>query len=172
MRVGNSRLIPLTSYIYDMPGSSSDFDIIDKSVPIYQIAISGLIPYSLEGINTCTDYETQILKCVEYGADFKFNLSYTDFGVLGEPYFGYLNGTNYQAWKDYIVQANKRLAQLNGQIGNGRITYHEQIADDVFVTTYDNGVKVVVNYNETEFTYEGVCVNGRDFAIVKGGADK
>lgn len=169
IRNGNGGLLPLTSYIYDISSDCSYFDIIDESVPIYQIAVSGLIPYSLEGINACTDSDYQLLKCVEYGADFKFNISYSNFGVLGEPSFGYLNGTNYQAWKDYIVQANKRLAQLNGKIGNGRITYHEQIADDVFVTTYDNGVKVVVNYTVTEFTYEGVSVNGRDFAVVKGG---
>lgn len=171
VRNGNGRLLPYADYIYDMSSDISHYDMVDESVPIYQIAVSGLIPYSLEAVNVSTDFEMQFLKCVEYGADIKFNLSYENLGILGNALFGYLNGTQYDSWKDYIVQTNKRLETLNGKLGNGRIVAHEQASEDVFVTTYDNGTKVVVNYNTTNCMYSGVEVKAKDFAIITKGVE-
>jgi hypothetical protein len=49
------------------------------------------------------------------------------------------------------------------------ITHHENIADNVFRTTYENGFQVIVNYRNEVFVYEGVTIPALNFAIRRNG---
>ena len=171
IRGGNGQLLPFTSYIYDLPSDCSFFDLIDESIPLYPIAVSGLVPYSLESVNSEMDANKRVLKCAEYGADLKFNFSYTDFGIIGDETLGYLNGSVYSFWKEYVSDAYKEISVLNGQIGNGKIIDHDKVADNVYITSYENGAKIIVNYNETEIVYDNIRVQGEKFAVLNGGKE-
>ena len=49
-----------------------------------------------------------------------------------------------------------------------KITAHEKLADKVYATTYEDGTRVIVNYNKTAVSAAGQTVNARDFVVVKG----
>jgi hypothetical protein len=42
------------------------------------------------------------------------------------------------------------------------------LADGVYMTVYENGEKVVVNYNDTEYTHNGTVIEPKGFARVVG----
>ena len=41
-----------------------------------------------------------------------------------------------------------------------------ELAEQVTLTRYDNGKGILVNYADEAFTWQGVTVEGRDFALV------
>ncbi len=49
------------------------------------------------------------------------------------------------------------------------IVGHRSLAAGVYETTYDNGKRIVVNYNESPYHGSGYEVEARDFAVVHGG---
>ena len=51
------------------------------------------------------------------------------------------------------------------------IDKHEKIADGVYKTTFEGGKAVVVNYNYSNYQYNGQEIAARDFAAVKGGEE-
>lgn len=44
---------------------------------------------------------------------------------------------------------------------------HYEFAPGVFVTEYDNGEKVVCNYNDTAFIYKGISIESKNYGIIK-----
>lgn len=47
----------------------------------------------------------------------------------------------------------------------------KKIADGVYKTTFEGGKAVVVNYNYSNYQYNGQEIAARDFAAVKGGEE-
>ncbi len=58
---------------------------------------------------------------------------------------------------------NALLAPVRGQ----EIIAHEQLADNVFATTYANGMQIIVNYTETPFTIGDITVEPRNALLVE-----
>ena len=53
---------------------------------------------------------------------------------------------------------------MQGQI----IVGHNELAADVFETVYENGVRIIVNYNDTEVTAAGQQIPAQSAVAVKG----
>ena len=51
------------------------------------------------------------------------------------------------------------------------ITNHERIEDEVFVTTYEDGTQIVVNYSEKEIEVNSKSIPPNGFSVVKGGGN-
>lgn len=63
----------------------------------------------------------------------------------------------------------KEYDEALGHVYNLFITDHRYLADGVTETTYEDGTKVYVNYNYTDYSEGGVSVSARDYAVKKGG---
>ena len=44
---------------------------------------------------------------------------------------------------------------------------HKKLADGVYLTVYGDGSKVVTNYSETPFAYDGKTVKAKDFILIR-----
>jgi len=47
------------------------------------------------------------------------------------------------------------------------MTHHSEIAPDVFVTRFENGEEIVVNYSKEAFAYKGTAVPSRGYKLCK-----
>ena len=56
-----------------------------------------------------------------------------------------------------------------GSLNGVRIIGHEQVATGVYRTTYENGMAVLVNYNDNEADVCGVTVLPRSFTLLDEG---
>jgi hypothetical protein len=75
--------------------------------------------------------------------------------------------TQYDFWRDEIIrqyQAMERLAPLADQF----IVAHARLAEGVYQTTYEDGTRVIVNYNEQPYALESAMVPAVGFVVFQG----
>ena len=171
IKEGYDYAMPYADVITDMDLEGIKYSIIDALVPFYQIAIHGAVDYTGESINLADDWQTEILRCAEYGAGLNFTFMAEDAKILQDTFHTGFFGAGYDAWKDEAVRIitdyQKDMAGLN----RTTITGHEVITSDVSVTTYANGTQVWVNYGTMDYKAGANVVPARSY-IVTGGESK
>ncbi len=136
------------------PTSSEKRFAFDKDIPLYQIVFQGLKANTTSSINGAGNQRKQFLKAIETGSGLYFTViaNYsTELRKQIERGLGTaLYEDNKEQIKAYVNEAKDFLTSVSG----ASIKSHEYIADEVTVTTFDNGVTVVVNHGEKTFTSE------------------
>ncbi len=165
--MGNAYTLPYVDSIIDAPMSCSNLSFEVREVPFLQIVLHGYVSFSGTPLNLSDNYEMMYLKSVEYGADLAFTLNHATAEMIKNTNYSELYSTNFDHWKDRAIQAyNDAAAVLNGCQG-ATIEDHVMLEDEVFMTTYSNGVNVVVNYSDTDYTHtDGTTVASMSYARV------
>src|SRR5690606_1233479 len=139
------------NHVYGMVDDYSYDLFSQKSVPFKQIALHGLVSYSLSYVNEREEYEVQLLRDLEYGALPAFIFTAEPTRLLNESFSLRLFSSQFEEWSEETV----RQYQIYNDVLNGLqdqfIVNHRELAYNVFETTYENGTKVVVNYNQGKF---------------------
>lgn len=167
---GNAYSFDSADYILNLPDTNSNYIIEDGSVPFIQMALHGYITYAGMPINFADDYEDSILRCIEYGSVPYFMLCDTEGYVLknsGENNRFYT--VVYEDWKDKLIDAYGRISKALSGVQDAHMIRHEEVAENLYKSTYDNGTVIYVNYADTEQTADGVAVPAKDCAVQKGG---
>jgi hypothetical protein len=94
-----------------------------------------------------------------------------DTTVLRDSMYSCYTASGYSRWKETVIPTINRYQQEMKGLNRLRITGHEQLSEDVSVTTYENGTKVYVNYSNSDFRAGTITVPARDY-LVKGGDGK
>ena len=122
----NAYALPYLTDITSLPVTDSYFDITDESVPFYQIAVSGLVNYSVPAINLSSEPQKMFLKAIETGSSLYYVLAGSDKALKGVNYSGYYS-IAYQNLLDTIQTQNKSISELFTLIGDSAIDFHEKI---------------------------------------------
>ena len=158
--------------IVNVPLKSTTYPIFDYSVPLYQLVFSGLVDYSTPPANYMSehdDYEWYLLKAIETGSNLNFVLSYEDTNILLETDYTEYSTAYYINWKNKILEMNDRINATG--IHGGRLINHEYIVDNVVRVSYDNGVKIIINYSDSIYqdVLSGLAVKANDYVMLEGG---
>jgi ElaB/YqjD/DUF883 family membrane-anchored ribosome-binding protein len=164
---GNDYVLPYVDFITDMDLIGYRYQIMDYMVPFYSMAIHGLVDYSGVSLNLAGNYQEMVLKSAEAGAGLSFTYMKKDASVLQDSNYTFLFAAEYDKWKENAYSIYIRYQKDLGHCFNQFITDHMSLADGVFVTSYEDGTKVYVNYNHTDFVQDGFIVPARDY-IVEG----
>ncbi|WP_199621612.1 DUF5696 domain-containing protein [Paenibacillus alkalitolerans] len=156
--------------IDNIPMDSSHFVYTDETVPFYQIALHGLLPYSAEPTNLRDDSRVELLRAVEYGAAPSFELTFDSPSKLQRTLEDRLFSSSFSYWLDPSVEEYNRFAEMYKNIGNQHIVNHERLDRHVYRTTYANGTQVIVNYGEQAASIDGHTVESLDYKVVGGGS--
>lgn len=162
--------IPYSSVITSVPSGSSGFDVCDEAVPFYQMVIKGYVPFSLEALNQNASPEEQMLRAIETGAMIQYTWAYENTDILKTTELNYYFSLDYRMWLDQAAENYKEFTAVEKEVGNATIDRHEILAEDVYKTTYENGVSVIVNYNQEPVTVEGLTIPAKGYQVQKGGA--
>lgn len=154
---------PYADILVDVPMSGTDFDMMDASVPFLQIALRSSIRIYGGSLNFSSDYQQEFLRAVETGCGIKYSVIYGDITPLINTSFSNLVACNYDKWKETIFRQAKELEDVFRQIEGQNIVAHDQLASGVTKTTYGNGVQIVVNYNDAEYTDGSLKVPGQSY---------
>lgn len=155
--------------ISQAPLDSSHFIYNDETVPFYQIAVRGLVPYSANAINLRNDAQNELLRMVEYGALPSLELTYEPTTKLQRTMEDRLWSSEYTTWLDDAAKQYKELEQIYTAISNQAIADHEQLGSSVYRTTYANGTKVIVNYGSAHASIDGISVPAAGYVMQNGG---
>lgn len=153
----------------DIPLRSDRETFADYSVPFLQMVISGKVSYFGQSVNIDNSEKIDLLRFIECGAAPSYTVTAEVTNEADVDTYGFLYASEYAVQKEKIVQTYKYLKDaLDGLYGK-KIINHERIADNVFKTTFENGESIVVNYNESEFSYLNKTVSPFGYLRIKEG---
>lgn len=165
----NAYAFPYAQRIYAAPIYSSGYDIFDEEIPFYQIVLHGYVTMTTPSVTQSTDPRVTLLKAAESGTEILYKGMAAESALLeGTQYHGLYSST-YTLWKEDAVKQQQQMSWLNS-VYDQCIVGHDEVAPDVFVTTYENGIRVAVNYTEQAADIEGNRVEPLSFTVW-GGTD-
>ena len=161
--------VPWADFIIDMAVDFQGFSITDAAVPFYQIALSGLVPYTGRAINLAEDYTKNLLKSVEGGAGLYFSFMEEETVELQETKFRQFYANEFKKWiGDADALYKKFTADFGGVYGQA-IEDHKILAPGVTVTEYGNGTRVVVNISDNSWDYNGRVLRADSYIVLRKG---
>ena len=144
----NSYTLPYASSIFSSSYDCSRFDIEDQRVPFYQMAISGLLDYSLSSFNMSANPSEMVLNSIETGSTLQLTFISSNASAVKGSNFDYLYAADYSKWKNISLQEWKRVVEVYANLGSRVVIHHEKLADGIYKTDYKNGRSVITNYND------------------------
>jgi hypothetical protein len=165
---GNAYMLPYVDAITGIPSMSSEWDIIDRSVPFMQIVLHGFVDYAGDPINLSARTTESILRLVELGACPLFTWCYADSEVVKNSDYDQLYALHYGDWLDGATTLYAAMNSVLREVRDQTIIDHAELAEGVTQTTYANGYSVVVNYGKQEYAADGVLVPALSFCLLEG----
>jgi hypothetical protein len=163
----NAYALPYVDMITNMDLRGSEYTILDECVPFYQIAIHGLVDYTGFTVNTSGNSEEAILYAAEYGAGLQFSLMKESPFTLQKTLYTQYYASDYDSWGEEMYRIYNRFNSELGHTYNQEITGHDNLTEDVSMTTYEDGTRVYVNYGFGDYSLDGVTVPARDYLVVR-----
>lgn len=166
VKEGFDFVLPYVDLVTDVDLDGKKYSIIDEQVPFYQIAIHGMVDYTGQPINLASDWQTELLKCAEYGAGLNFTFMEESGRTLQETNYSTYFGACYEDWGEdavKLINAYQRdMAGLNQQM----IVSHQKLGANVKVTGYEDGTLVYVNYGLEDYEAGEQVVPARGYLVV------
>lgn len=154
----------------DVSRESSNLTSFYTSIPFRQLVLNGMMEYTTTTANNNSDpAKYYLMQAIETGAQPKFTISAKSVDVLKDSTYSYYFSVQYEFLKDDIKMVYDAYAEAMQEIGTAQIVNHTMLAQDVFLTEYANGTRVISNYTLYEFDYNGTTIKANDYLILKGG---
>jgi hypothetical protein len=154
---------------YDMPLDDNGYIYTTEPVPFLPIVLAGYMPYYGMALNFSSNRQDDLLRHVEYGIYPSYFLTHEPTANMLSTRSAWIYTSSYAQWGNEVQQTyawmNALLAPVRGQ----EIVAHRQLVDGVFVTTYANGMQILVNYTDHPFVRQGITVEAKNAALLEGG---
>lgn len=153
---------PYVDRITSAPLQSSEFDVFDEDIPLYQIVLHGILPYSGTAINRSADSTEAFLTSVATGCNPSFDMIYAEAPDLKDTEFDQYFYSHYAYWQETAASEYQLAVQALSSVSDKIITEYRK-EGDCSVTVYEDGTEILVNYKEKTFS-----VNGEEYSLNKG----
>lgn len=168
----NSYVLGNVDSILNLPLSDSALSCESYSVPFYQMVVHGYIDYSGAPINVSADSKKTYLASVECGANLYYSFYTSDEDPLKETQAGTLTyPTQISASYDTIETQYNEFNELFQGLRSQTIIDHARVFENVFVTTYEDGTEIAVNYSNKEVEIDGKTVPENGFTVIERGRE-
>lgn len=160
--------IGYASNAYNVPFESSKQEILDYSVPFYQLVMNGLFDYSGNSINEESEkgIMEHIMKCIETGANPSFTFTYDNTSELLQTDYNKYYYTYYERWLSDVDLVCKELNSIG--IYECNLIEHQKLDNNVYKVTYRNKtnptqqIEIVLNYQRIPWTK---TINGNTISV-------
>lgn len=166
----NVYALPYASIIANIPLQSNNYKIIDETVPFYQIVLHGYVSYTGQPMNLADDYTDNLLKTIETGADLQYIWMTRNNDYLVESMYDQYYSVDYKNWIMDAVNLYKDINDKLSDVVSQPIINHENLGKGINRTTYENGIKVVVNYTDRVIEVDDVKIKPKSYHVF--GKDK
>lgn len=154
--------------VVNVPASNSGLHIEDRSVPFAQIVMSGCMDYAMRAFNSTSDRQWERLRAIETGASVYYRFMYEDNILLKKSEYEDLNSIQYSVWLDQAQESYRYVSEALERVQGAQICDHIYLTEEVTCTTYDNDVKIYVNYSDQPYVTGEITVPAEGYAL--GGA--
>lgn len=153
-------------YLLDLPLYTSNYNFIAAEIPFLPMVLHGIVPYFAEYANFEPNNREFFLKMIEYGAYPSFLITMDSPVKLKNTNSSDIYSSQYSVYKDQILAYSGELEAFFRQVEGAGIASHFIPAPRVAEVTYDNGVKVLINYGDTAYIQGNVTVPPADYRII------
>jgi len=146
--------------------------LIEKHVPFWHIVYNGFVlnnPYCATTNYTIKDPVTK-MKLVEFGGRPMFYF-YSKFLTTGRNWMGDadINCATDEELRNSVAAIKKGYDEFESvkDLQYETLDEHAEIAPNVFCSTFSNGTRIVCNYSDADFTFEGQTVKAMGYVVVR-----
>ena len=164
----NAYVLPYTDTATDLPLYSSGFNIFDGDIPLYQLCLHGLIPYSTKAVNGSADAERLVLLAMASGSNLRFDLMHAEISELKDTDFDVYYYAYYDYWIKNAAQYYEFSKDILKAVSDSEIISYVRAGDRI-TTKYANGTETVVDLHEGAVTLNGETRRLKDY-IEEGAA--
>ena len=154
-----------TKAFLDMPLYTSSYILEDVSVPFLSIVLKGVMPVYSEYVNFEANKQEFFLKIVETGSYPSFYITKESSSELLYTNSSDVYSSEYAVYREIILEYARSLKALNEKVSGAFIVGHEIMENGVTVVTYDNGVKIYVNYSLADQTVDGITIGAMSYEV-------
>ena len=165
METPNAYLWEYADAFLDMPLSSSDYLYLDQEIPFLSMVLKGVVPMYSEYVNFEANKTENFLQMVESGMYPSFYVSAEDSSKLIYTNSNNLYSLEYASYRDTIAEYDAALKALAEKTGDACIIRHEILDNGLVKVTYDNGVKIYVNYSDSDLSADGLTVEALSYKV-------
>ncbi|MEJ6950134.1 DUF5696 domain-containing protein [Natronospora cellulosivora (SeqCode)] len=165
---GNAYTLPFADYVLNMPVYSDAHLLLDEAIPFYQMVLHGYFQYSGNPINLADRLNTYPLKLLEIGALPYYKLSHQESNILKQSDYENLYSIHYLDYIDEAVAYYHEVNEVLREVQGMRIFSHERLMDRVYKTSYENGISILVNYNQEDVDYNGIIIPAVSYEVIRG----
>lgn len=158
----NAYVLPYTNTITDIPLYSSGFNIFDGEIPLYQMVMHGVIPYSTKAVNGSADAEHLVMLALAAGSNLRFDMLYAETSDLKDTDFDVYYYAYYDYWTENTAQYYEFAKDILAATSDSYIISYQR-DDDKITTKYANGVETVVDLTECSVTMNGQTRKLKDY---------
>lgn len=160
----NDYALPYVDFITDVPLYSSNFDLYDYDIPLYEIVIHGYIPYTSKAKNASSGADELFLLSVATGTPVHYEFMYEDPNTFTDCDYDTLFYTNYRGWLDIAAAEYKICKDIVADLSAKTITNFVYLSEDVVQTTFSDGTVITADLDR--LTLE---VNGTELDLTEYG---
>lgn len=164
----NAYALPYVSSLVSVPLDHSGIDITDEAVPFMPIVLHGFIDFAGRPLNYVGSPEEYLLKMIEVGAKPYFRSFYADPNILKGSLYDMLYTGQFTKLLDDALSVYDLLNGIFKDTQEQRIVGHEKLLDKVYATTFENGKKIIVNYNDEPIIIEDIDIEPQSFLVIEG----
>lgn len=163
---GNAYTWANVDTILNIPLDSSNRNNISEEVPFIGIVLHGYMNYAGDAINLAGDYEYNLLKTIENGANPYFILAYENTAELKTNGYGQYYAVDWATWKDSVIEEYNKINDAIAPLQGCQITAHEFLGNRVVRVTYDNDTQIYLNYNNFAVTVDELELPAMSFEVI------
>ena len=152
-----------TDAFLNMPLGSSDYMYLDEEVPFLSMVLKGVMPMYSDYVNFEANKTEFFLQMVEAGVYPSFYVTAENSSALIYTNSADLYSTEYSTYKDMIADYDAKLREVNDATRGSMILKNEKLDNKVTRVTYDNGVKIYVNYSDLAQTVDGNTIESMSY---------
>ncbi|MBO5198888.1 MAG: hypothetical protein J6B85_10280 [Lachnospiraceae bacterium] len=160
----NAYVLPYVDVVRDVAIDFSNYDVLDESVPFYQMVVKGSVVMGASSLNLSGDYHYRFLKALETGCSLSYTWIAGDVTQFVDTVYNDMMSTSFDYWLEVAAGQYTSAKELLEQTSDSAIMSHRKLADNVFETTYENGIRVYVNYSEEDYQYGELLIPARGYA--------
>ncbi|MBQ9906373.1 MAG: hypothetical protein IJM46_06360 [Oscillospiraceae bacterium] len=159
----NAYVLPYTDTITDLPLYSSGFNIFDGDIPLYQLVMHGVMPYSTKAVNGSADAERLVMLALASGSNLRFDMLAAETSELKDTDFDVYYYADSDYWIDNAAEYYLFTKDILKKISDSPIISYQRDGDRI-TTKYANGTETVVDLQECSVTADGQTRYLKDYA--------
>ena len=161
----NDYAFKYVDYIRNVPLYSSNFDVYDYDIPLYEIVIHGYIPYTTKAKNASSSADELFLLSVATGTPVHYEVMYENPNEFTDCAYDELFYTYYGGWLDVAAAEYKLTQDHLKPLSDETIVDFEFVTPDVVKTTFSDGTIITADLENNTLNIGGADI---DLAALKG----